>query len=75
MAQEISEMKQIVLSLQSYTMDVNRILMEEKLRKDTENIEMAKEYPLNISMRMRMRMRMRMMKMMQLRILMIFQYR
>ena len=36
MAQEISEMKQIVLSLQSYTMDVNRILMEEKLRKDTE---------------------------------------
>ena len=33
MAQEIADIKQIVLSLQSYTMDVNRILMEEKLQK------------------------------------------
>ena len=35
MAQEIAEMKQIVLSLQSYTMDVNRILMEDRLPKSS----------------------------------------
>jgi predicted DNA-binding protein len=32
LAEEISSLKQIVLSLQSYTMDVNKILMEEKLK-------------------------------------------
>ena len=30
MAQELADMKQIVLSLQSYTMDVNRMLMDER---------------------------------------------
>jgi protein subunit release factor A len=33
LAEEISNLKQIVLSLQSYTMDVNRILYEEKLNR------------------------------------------
>ena len=38
MAQEIAEMKQIVLSLQSYTMDVNRILMEDRLPKSSSSV-------------------------------------
>jgi hypothetical protein len=32
LAEEISSLKQIVLSLQSYTMDVNKVLMEERLK-------------------------------------------
>jgi hypothetical protein len=32
LAEEISNLKQIVLSLQSYTMDVNKILFEEKTK-------------------------------------------
>ena len=32
LADEIANMKNIVLSLQSYTMDVNKVLMEERVR-------------------------------------------
>jgi hypothetical protein len=54
LAEEIANMKNIVLSLQSYTMDVNKILMDERIRilsevgddsnqedegNDTENVE------------------------------------
>ena len=31
-AEEIANLKQIVFSLQSYTMDVNKVLMEDKLK-------------------------------------------
>lgn len=33
LANEISELKQTILSLQTYTMDVNKMLLEEKLGK------------------------------------------
>jgi hypothetical protein len=52
LAEEIANMKNIVLSLQSYTMDVNKVLMDERIRilsevgdsnqdeeNDTENVE------------------------------------
>lgn len=32
LAEEIANMKNIVLSLQSYTMDINKVLMEERIR-------------------------------------------
>jgi hypothetical protein len=32
LAEEIANMKNIVLSLQSYTMDVNKLLMDERIR-------------------------------------------
>jgi hypothetical protein len=35
LAEEISNLKQIVLSLQSYTMDVNKILFDEKTKNNT----------------------------------------
>jgi hypothetical protein len=40
LAEEISNLKQIVLSLQSYTMDVNKMLYEEKLTKDSADKDM-----------------------------------
>lgn len=35
LAEEISNLKQIVLSLQSYTMDVNKILFDERTKNNT----------------------------------------
>jgi hypothetical protein len=35
LANEISELKQTILSLQTYTMDVNKMLYDEKIARDT----------------------------------------
>lgn len=40
LANEISELKQTILSLQTYTMDVNKMLYDEKIARDTGTFEL-----------------------------------
>jgi len=46
LADEIANMKNIVLSLQSYTMDVNKILMEERIQSANEILAGAQTFAL-----------------------------
>jgi hypothetical protein len=39
-ANEISELKQTILSLQTYTMDVNKMLYDEKIARETGTIDL-----------------------------------
>lgn len=45
LANEIAELKNIVLGLQSYTMNVNKVLMEERLKSVTENAYVEESEP------------------------------
>jgi len=47
LAEEIANMKNIVLSLQSYTMDVNKVLMDERIRILSEVGDSNQEYEEN----------------------------
>ena len=46
LADEIANMKNIVLSLQSYTMDVNKILMEERIQIANETLSESQTFEL-----------------------------